>query len=326
MSGSIAVIGAGFHSSRNILPAAVLAGLHIRALATRSQERSAAALLRTGSTGTPYGSATALLADPAIDRVAVIAQPSDQARLAIEALQAGKHVFADKPLGWTSTEAAEIADLAEAGDRVLMVGFMKRYAPIYRQLTELLATGDLGTVRSFGLTFGCDSTPFCATAEEFVKLAAIHVIDLVRFLFGEVDRVSVQDNSDGDQISLVVGLRMANGVVGSLELSGTPAYRSETEILRVNCSRGRATAENLATLTVHRAQPDRAASWQALSETTTVHTAAESAMSGVDRDLYLRGFVGQLAGFMAAVDSGTVPVSSGRDNVLTMALCEQILR
>jgi predicted dehydrogenase len=48
-------------------------------------------------------------------------------------------------------------------------------------------------------------------------------------------------------------------------------------------------------------------------------------MSGGYRDLYLRGFVGEIAHFMNCCQEGRTPGSSGRDNVKTMELCDRIL-
>lgn len=322
----LGMIGAGFHASTNVLPALGVAGIPIAALATRDAGRSQSALLRFGSTGTAYGDASALLADLAVRDVTVVAQPADQAALTLEAIAAGKNVFADKPLGWTSVEARQIADAAAAADAIVMVGFMKRYAPAYRHLRELLEAGTLGTLRSFELTFGCDSTPFCATEEEFVKLAAIHVVDLVRFLFGEVESALTQSNSAGANVALSTSLRFASGVVGTLNLSGLPSYSSETEVLRVSGDAGHALVTDVARLDLHIRNAVDGPSWRGLSETVTTFTPAESAMSGIERDLYLRGFVGEVEAFRRATTAHEQPSSSAADNVGTMQLCELILR
>lgn len=322
----LGVIGAGFHATRNILPSVVLAGVPITALATRDTARSRAALLRFGSEGTAYADADALLADPSVRDVTVIAQPEDQAALTLRAIAAGKNVFADKPLGLNPAQAQEIADAAAEADVIVMVGFMKRHAPAYVRLRELLEEGALGTPRSFELSFGCDSTPFCATEEEFVTLAAIHVVDLVRSLFGEVESAVTHSNSAGAHIALSTTLRFASGVVGTLNLTGLPSYSSEFEMLRVSGDAGHAVVTDVARLQLHVVAEGDAPSWQALSESTTVFAPAESAMSGVERDLFLRGFVGEIRAFRQAAAAHEQPSSSAADNVRTMKLCELILQ
>lgn len=318
------MIGAGFHATSNILPALVLAGIPVLALATRDRARSEAALRRFGSDGRPVVGAAELLADPGIRDVVIVAQPADQAQLALAAIRAGKNAFVDKPLGCTPAEALQIADEADAHGVIAMVGFMKRYAPAYRELKALLERGDLGTIRSFEISFGCDSTPFCADDAEFLQLAAIHVIDLVRFLFGDVEVAHTLSASTGPLVSLAITLRTSGGVVGTLALSGLPAYSSETETLRVSGDHGYAEVAEVAHLTTHLQKQSDVASWRDLTEVTTRRSPAESAMSGVERDLYLRGFVGELLAFRDAVDSRRAPSSSARDNVRTMQLLAEL--
>ncbi|WP_290800594.1 Gfo/Idh/MocA family oxidoreductase [Herbiconiux sp.] len=325
----LGMIGAGFHTSTNIAPALQLAGIPLAALATRDRARSREALTRFGQAGgIPYGSAAELLADDSLDGVIVVAQPGDQLQLTLDALAAGKHVFVDKPLGWNAQEAAAVADAADAAGRDVMVGFMKRYAPVYLRLRELIESGDLGTIRSSSLRFGCDSTPFCADDEQFVKLAAIHMVDLVRFLFGEVVTVSALSTGHGSHVALSILLGFESGAAGTLDLTGLPSRSSETESLVVTGDLGYATTSESAALSVHLAPaPDAtsAPSWKTLTESTTTFTPAESAMSGAGRDLHLRGFVGELEAFVACIAAGTAPTSSAHDNVATMALIDRIL-
>src|SRR6202022_4596982 len=131
-------VGAGFHASTNIFPSAIEAGAQIQAIATRDMDRSKAALVRFGSDGTPYDDYKRMLQSEDCDGVVVVAQPHDQTSLVLDCIKAGKNVFVDKPLGWNAAEAALIADAAEEAGVVLMVGFMKRYAPAYMKLKELI--------------------------------------------------------------------------------------------------------------------------------------------------------------------------------------------
>jgi predicted dehydrogenase len=324
----LGVIGAGFHATTNILPSLGLAGLPIAALATRDPDRSRAALLRFGSDGTPYGSAAELLADASLDGVVIVAQPADQLRLTLEALAAGKHVFVDKPLGFTPAEAQTAADAAAAADRIAVVGFMKRDAPIYRRLRSVVTDGTLGTLRSFSLEFACDSTPFCRDDEEFVKLAAIHMIDLTRFLFGEPVSVSAISTSEGPHVALSAAIRFDSGIAGTVSLTGLPSRTSETERLVVTGDRGHATTVDNAELRLRTLAPaDPSPTATSLTERTEVFSPSESAMSGTARDLHLRGFVAELAAFAAAVEGvpAVAPASTAADNVATMTLCDALL-
>jgi UDP-N-acetylglucosamine 3-dehydrogenase len=322
---SLCFIGAGFHASTNIYPSAIEAGAEIQAISTRNIDRSKAALQRFGSTGTPYDDYKKMLENEECDGVVVVAQPEDHPSLVLDCIKAGKNVYVDKPLGMSADEAAEIADAAEEAGVTLMVGFMKRYAPCYTKLKELITGGKLGTVQSFQGRFAVDSTSFCKNEEQFMKFAAIHVVDLVRYLFGEVVQVTGFKNSDNEFISHSISLKFENGVVGSLYLAGMTAWSRESENMLVTFDNGFAFADEVNTLTVHESQTFDDLPWKSLKETDTVYTPSASPMSGTYRDLYLRGFVGEMAHFIDCCISGEKPTSNGRDNVNTMALCDRIL-
>ncbi|PKQ92858.1 gfo/Idh/MocA family oxidoreductase [Paenibacillus sp. BGI2013] len=318
-------IGAGFHASTNIYPSVVEAGAQIQAIATRSMERSEAALLRFGSNGQAYDNAQLMLQQETCDGVVVVAQPVDQTALVLECIGAGKNVYVDKPLGWNAAEAATVAEAAEQAGVVIMVGFMKRYAPIYMKLKELIDSGSLGKVRSFQMKFAVDSTPFCKDEEQFIKLAAIHMVDLMRYLFGEVIRVTGTTVKDGEHINQSISLVFENNVVGSAYFTGMSAWSRESESVLVTFDNGFASAEEINTLTVHQSRSSTSLPWKSLEEQDTVYTPSGSPMSGAYRDLYLRGFVGEMVHFIACCQNQTVPHSSAKDNIATMALCDSIL-
>ncbi|PQP82340.1 gfo/Idh/MocA family oxidoreductase [Paenibacillus sp. PCH8] len=318
-------IGAGFHASTNIYPSVVETGAHIQAIATRNIERSEAALRRFGSKGTAYDNARLMLQQESCDGVVVVAQPDDQTTLVLECIQAGKNVYVDKPLGWNAIEAATVAEAAEKAGVIVMVGFMKRYAPVYMKLKELIDGGSLGKVRSFQMKFAVDSTPFCKDEEQFMKLAAIHMVDLMRFLFGEAVRVTGTTFKDGEHINQSISFVFDHNVVGSTYFTGMSAWSRESESVLVTFDDGFALSEEISTLTIHQSRISDSLPWKSLEEQDTVFTASGSPMSGAYRDLYLRGFVGEMAHFIACCQNQSVPHSSAKDNIGTMALCDTIL-
>jgi predicted dehydrogenase len=330
----LGMIGAGFHARTNILPSLALAGVPLAALATRSVERSQSALAAAGSAdGTAYASAEALLAHPGLEGVVIVAQPDDQLQLTLQSLAAGVPVFVDKPLGLTGAQARLAARAADDAGVGVQLGFMKRYAPVYERLRSLVAEGALGTPRSFAVQFGCDSTPFCRTEAEFVTLAAVHLIDLVRFLFGEVESVHAVGSGEGENVALSVTLGFASGISGTLDLTGLPSRSNEVESVRVIGDAGFAETTDAHTLRLHTTAAPAAdlppspgaPAWGTLAERDVTLHPAESAMSGIGRDLHLRGFVGELRAFADAVAAGTLSPDGAWDNVATMDLCDRIL-
>lgn len=80
-------------------------------------------------------------------RGVVIATPAEtHYTLAREALLAGKHVYVEKPLTLREAECEELIALARAENRVLMVGHLLQYHPVFVRLRELCASGELGRI------------------------------------------------------------------------------------------------------------------------------------------------------------------------------------
>jgi predicted dehydrogenase len=87
-----------------------------------------------------------VLADPAIEAVAIATPVSTHFRLAAEALAAGKHVFVEKPLAASSAEAVALIELAESAGLVLMPGHTFLYSPPVNLIRQLIVGGELGEI------------------------------------------------------------------------------------------------------------------------------------------------------------------------------------
>lgn len=90
--------------------------------------------------------ASAVLADPSIDAVAIATPAVTHANLVIQALEAGKHVFVEKPMCLSSDEATRVQRVAASHSQVLMVGHLLEYHPAVDKLKELVDSGELGAL------------------------------------------------------------------------------------------------------------------------------------------------------------------------------------
>lgn len=88
-----------------------------------------------------------MIADPEVDTVIVATTGSTHYDLCKRALTAGKDVFVEKPFVHTVEQAEEILALADANDRILMIGHLLEYHPVVQKLKELIDSGVLGDVR-----------------------------------------------------------------------------------------------------------------------------------------------------------------------------------
>ena len=90
--------------------------------------------------------ATDLIADPAVDAVAIATPVAFHFSLAIAALRAGKHVLVEKPVASTSDEASRLIDEAARRKLVLMVDHTFVYTGAVQKMRELVTTGELGDI------------------------------------------------------------------------------------------------------------------------------------------------------------------------------------
>jgi predicted dehydrogenase len=87
-----------------------------------------------------------MLEDPSIDAVAIVTPVSTHYPLAKAALEAGKHVFVEKPLAGSSEDARALMAMADQNDLVLMPGHTFLYSPPVNSVRNLIQNGDLGEI------------------------------------------------------------------------------------------------------------------------------------------------------------------------------------
>jgi predicted dehydrogenase len=88
-----------------------------------------------------------ILDAPDIDAVAIATPVDTHFALASEALEAGKHVFVEKPITSTSSEAARLANLARRQGLICMCGHTFLYTPAVERLKELIQSGEIGELQ-----------------------------------------------------------------------------------------------------------------------------------------------------------------------------------
>jgi UDP-2-acetamido-3-amino-2,3-dideoxy-glucuronate N-acetyltransferase len=88
-----------------------------------------------------------ILSDPEVDAVAIATPAPLHAEHGLLALEAGKHVFIEKPLAMTVADGQKLVSVAKKQNRVLMVGHLMQYHPAFIALVDLIRGGQLGTIQ-----------------------------------------------------------------------------------------------------------------------------------------------------------------------------------
>ncbi len=135
----------------------------------------------------PYRDAHDLIASDAVNAVVVTSSAPTHESYVLAAIEAGKPVFCEKPLADTADGCLRIVEAEAArGQRLVQVGFMRRYDPQHRALKAALDEGTIGTP----LLAHCAHRNPRVPAERYtsdmsITGAAIHEIDSTRWLFDE---------------------------------------------------------------------------------------------------------------------------------------------
>lgn len=161
-----------------------------------------------------------VLSDDAVDAVLIATPVSTHYRLARAALQAGKHVFVEKPLAEHSEEGAELNALADHNGLVLMPGHTFLYSPPVRKVKELLVAGEVGEL-FFG-TFSRVNLGIHQSDVSVVRDLAPHDFSILLYWLGEPTFVRAigRDSVGSGQLDVAfIDMGLANGALVHFELS-----------------------------------------------------------------------------------------------------------
>jgi predicted dehydrogenase/GT2 family glycosyltransferase len=249
----LALIGCGEVTRAKHLPALRrVAGFRVLALADRDAGRRE----RVGDLfhiPCRVPGVEAALALDGIDAVGVAVPPESHAEVAIAALEAGKHVWIDKPLALTAEESLRICDAAARSSRVVMIGFHMRYHRLVGALRAAIRGGRLGEIESIRSVWNSPRADLGLPAWRrrretgggaLIEIG-VHHFDLWRYLLdAEVREVFAvtRDGERDDENAVVTGV-MENGILAAAILSERTSHEIEIEVcgsagrMRAGCLR-----------------------------------------------------------------------------------------
>lgn len=175
----------------------------------------------------------AVLGDKAVDAVVISTPALTHKELAGKALDAGKHVFVEKPLALTVKDGQDLLEKSENKKLTLMVGHILQYHPAVLKLKDMITSGDLGDIRyiySNRLNIGK-----LRTEENILWSFAPHDISVLLMLMGqEPQKVEV---FGGDYVNkgikdvTLTTLEFKNGVKGHIFVSWLHPFKEQKLIV-----------------------------------------------------------------------------------------------
>ncbi|MFQ5857904.1 MAG: Gfo/Idh/MocA family protein, partial [Anaerolineae bacterium] len=139
----------------------------------------------------PFQDYRSLLARDDIDMVDLCVPTDQHARLAIDALRAGKHVLCEKPMACTLAEADAMIEAARQTGRKLMIGHVRRFDHRYAAIKAAIDAGDVGRpvyirrAERQWLPFSADAWYWHPGAGGVILDIGVHIADLFRWYFAQ---------------------------------------------------------------------------------------------------------------------------------------------
>jgi len=234
------------------------------AICGRNEAAAAEAARRYGYSGY-YTDWRRMLEDERVQLFDNGAPNDSHAEPCITAAKASKHIFCEKPLGRTAEEAKKMFDAVTKAGVKNQVAFNYRFVPAVRQAYDLIRAGKLGRIYHFRAMYLQEwvmphyGTPLVWRLDKKVAGSGAlgdlgaHIIDLARFLVGEVKSVSATARTfvterplaDGKGMgkvevddAFVSTVEFANGAIGTLEASRFCAGRKNFAVMEINAEKG----------------------------------------------------------------------------------------
>jgi len=176
-----------------------------------------------------------------LDGVFVIGPAPQHYELAPHVLKRGIPVYVEKPSANKSSEAKELAEIAEANNTWGQCGFMKRFADIYAMAKDIMNREEFGPLRKLYCKFAQGPYPQIWGIDSAKRSMLIgqlcHIFDLVRFFAGDVKTVqALYYEATETQFAYLVNLEFQSGAIGQLDLNGLEhkqGFRDIEEILHL---------------------------------------------------------------------------------------------
>lgn len=195
-----------------------------------------------------------ILNNPEIDAVLICSSTDTHADIAVEAAEAGKHIFCEKPVDLTVAKIKKVIAAVEKAGVKLQIGFNRRYDHNFSEIKRLANDGKLGKLQTIKITSRDPEPP----SIDYVKVSGgifldmtVHDFDMARFIGGEVEEVyanaavTVDDaiGEAGDVDTALIALKFKNGAIGVIDNCRKACYGYDQR-LEVFGTGGQASAAN----------------------------------------------------------------------------------
>ncbi|MBP2706366.1 Gfo/Idh/MocA family oxidoreductase [Microbispora sp. RL4-1S] len=231
----IGIIGAsspGWAAISHVPALKALPDYELRAISTSRRESAERAAAEFGVPAA-FDDHRDLIAHPDVDLVVVAVKVTHHHALVSAALEAGKMVYSEWPLGVNLSEAADLAERARAAGVRTVIGLQARFSPVVRYARDLVADGYVGRVLGTamigsGLSWGPETDRAhayifdAANGATLLTAAGLHALEALNFALGDFARVSANLVNGRKEVQVVdEGTTIPVTTADQLSVTGT---------------------------------------------------------------------------------------------------------
>ncbi len=234
--GTVGIIGAGNFTSAMILPCLKKTPAKLKFISS-SAGLSGTTLAKKFGISQSTTDNSLIFKDPEVDLILVTTRHNAHARMVIDALKSGKHVFVEKPLALNLEELEEVLEAYVESGKTVSVGFNRRFAPLAIQMKKALGSGN--TPMNIIATMNAGFIPTNVWVHDMevgggrIVGEACHFIDLISYLAGSkvkavcMSSMGVNPKENTDNATIL--LKYENGTNGVINYfaNGSKAYSKE---------------------------------------------------------------------------------------------------
>ena len=305
---NVGIVGVGTHAYRNILPTMNFLPVRLLAICDIDLERARVTADQYGVKAC-YENTAEMYRNEALDAVFLVAPPQLHPQLTCEALDAGLHVWLEKPPGYYAREVEEM--IRHRKDRVVMVGFKKAFMPSTQKVIEIFATEGYNPLRTmlavYPMTIPSDGERILREGEHTNWLQnGCHPLSLLLAVGGKVSAVTVHR---GRHEGGVCVLEFASGAIGNFHLAEGAGRGQPVERYSFFGDGGHITIDNSLRVTLQRGIParyDRTTSYipEGIDSGAIVWEPQNASASLENKPIFTQGFYNEMRYFCDQVLAG----------------------
>lgn len=248
------------------------------------------------------------------DAVYITAPNTQHVALTLAALDAGKHVFCEKPLAINISDAESVFAKANGSKSLLQVGHNRRFAPVYATLKQLITEKHVAHSAHVKMNRGELLNPVWtgdpSVTGGFLYETPIHMFDMMRFLFGEVESLhaigSEHEYREIDDFSVL--LKFTSGFHATLATAADASWLFPFERVEVFCHHATFVTREMETL---------------VCSTNLEGHFTEQSMQQLPRDEKW-GYVQEDHAFVDAILNDTPPLVTALDGLMSVELVNAV--